>query len=92
MKVKTIKTNEVPKSGWKNMSNQGNITIVKGINKSLKLDITFLSNTKARVKMVLNLATSEGWKEKIPKLNHLWAPYTDMPKKRTNTKEIKEPK
>ena len=72
------------------MSSQGNITIVKGINKSLKSDITFLSSTKARVKMVLNLATSEGWKEKIPKLNHLWAPYTDMPKKRTNIKEIKD--
>ena len=49
--------------------------------KSLIVEIIFLSRTKARVNTVLNLATSEGWKEKIPKLSHLWAPETVIPKK-----------
>ena len=37
-------------------------------------EIYFFSSTKARINIVLNFATSEGWKEKIPKLSHLWAP------------------
>ena len=60
MKVNTINTNEVPKSGWKNMSSQGIITIIKGVTKSLSEEITFFSRTRARIKIVLNLATSEG--------------------------------
>ena len=79
--VKTSKTKEVPKSGWKKTNNQGQITTNKGINKSLIVKINFLSSTEARVSTVLSLATSEGWKEKIPKFNHLWAPETDIPKK-----------
>ena len=49
--------------------------------------IIFLSSTKARVNTVLNLATSEGWKEKIPKFSHLWAPETEIPKKKIKNKE-----
>ena len=78
---KTIKTKEVPKSGWKNINNQGITTTSKGNTKSLVVNINFLSSTKASVKTVLSLATSEGWKEKMPKFNHLWAPETDIPKK-----------
>ena len=70
-KVKTINTSEVPKSGWKNINNQGILTIKKGKNKSLNNEITLFSSTKAKASTVDNLATSEGWKEKIPKLNHL---------------------
>ena len=79
--VKTNNTNEVPKSGWKKTNNQGKITTTKGLTKSFIVEITFLSKTKARVSTVLNLATSEGWKEKSPKLSHLWAPETEMPTK-----------
>ena len=78
--VKTNKTKEVPKSGWKKINNQGTITTNKGNDKSLIVEMIFLSSTKARVNTVLNLATSEGWKEKIPKLSHLWAPETENPK------------
>ena len=77
--VKTNKTKEVPKSGWKKTNNQGKITTNKGNTKSLIVEIIFLSSTKARVNTVLNLATSEGWKEKNPKLSHLWDPDTEMP-------------
>ena len=63
------------------INNQGIITTNKGRTKSLIFEIIFLSSTKARVNIVLNLATSEGWKEKIPKFNHLWAPETEIPKK-----------
>ena len=56
-------------------------TIKKGNIRSFIEEIDFLSSTKARVNIVLNLATSEGWKEKIPKLSHLWAPYIEIPKK-----------
>ena len=71
----------MPKSGWKKISIQGTITTSKGDTKSLIVEIIFLSSTKARVNTVLNLATSEGWKEKKPKFSHLWAPETEMPKK-----------
>ena len=79
--VKTNKTKEVPKSGWKKINNHGTITTKKGNTKSLIVEIIFLSRTKARVNTVLNFATSEGWKEKKPKFSHLWAPETDIPKK-----------
>ena len=71
----------MPKSGWKKINNQGITTTNKGNTKSLIVKIIFLSSTKARVNTVLSLATSEGWKEKMPKFNHLWAPETDIPKK-----------
>ena len=71
----------MPKSGWKKINNQGKITINKGHTKSLNVTIIFLSSTKARVNTVLSLATSEGWKETKPKLSHLWAPETEIPKK-----------
>ena len=71
----------MPKSGWKKINNQGMITIKKGNTKSLILKLIFLSSTKARVNTVLNFATSEGWKEKMPKFSHLWAPETEIPKK-----------
>ena len=64
----------MPKSGWKNINNQGTITIKKGDIRSRAEEIDFLSSTKARINIILNFATSEGWKEKIPKLSHLWAP------------------
>ena len=53
----------------------------KGNTKSLIVRIIFLSSTKARVNTLLSLATSEGWKEKMPKFSHLWAPETEIPKK-----------
>ena len=71
----------MPKSGWKKINNQGTTTPSKGNTKSLIVEINFLSSTKARVNTVLSLATSEGWKEKIPKFSHLWAPETEIPKK-----------
>ena len=46
-------------------------TTNKGNTKSLIVKIIFLSSTKARVNTVLSLATSEGWKEKMPKFSHL---------------------
>ena len=79
--VKTNKTKDVPKSGWKKTSNQGKITTNKGVIKSLIVEITFLSKTNARESTVLNLATSEGWNEKNPKFSHLWAPETVIPTK-----------
>ena len=79
--VKTNKTKDVPKSGWKKINNHGTITTKKGINKPFIVRIIFLSSTKARVNTVLSLATSDGWKEKMPKFSHLWAPETEIPKK-----------
>ena len=35
LKAKTNKTKEVPKSGWKKINNQGQITTIKGNSKSL---------------------------------------------------------
>ena len=72
--MNTNKTSEVPKSGWKNINSQGTRTIKKGDSRSFIEEIDFFSSTKARVNIVLNFATSEGWNEKIPKLSHLWAP------------------
>ena len=71
----------MPKSGWKKINNQGKITTNKGNTKSFTVEIIFLSSTRAKVKTVLNLATSEGWKEKIPIFNYLWDPEIDIPKK-----------
>ena len=79
--INTINTRDDPKSGWKKTNNHGTITIKKGSIKSLTVEIIFFSKNKARMKIVLNLATSEGWKEKIPTLSHLWAPETVIPKK-----------
>ena len=71
----------MPKSGWKKINNQGKTTTNKGNTESFIVEIIFFSSTKARVNTVLNLATSEGWKEKMPKFSHLWAPETEIPKK-----------
>ena len=53
------------------------------------MEIIFLSSTEARVNTVLSLATSEGWKEKMPKFSHLWAPETDTPKNKSKIKILK---
>ena len=79
--VKTNNTKDVPKSGWKKINNQGIKNTNKGNPKSLIVEIIFLSRTRARANTVLNLATSEGWNEKSPKLNHLWDPEIEIPKK-----------
>ena len=71
----------MPKSGWKKINNQGITTTSKGNIKSLIVRIIFLSSTKARANTVLSLATSDGWKENMPKFSHLWAPETEIPKK-----------
>ena len=79
----------MPKSGWKKINNQGITTTNQGNTKSLIVRIIFLSSTKARVNTVLILATSEGWKEKMLKFSHLWAPETEIPKKLISNKDSK---
>ena len=60
IKKQNIKTNEVPKSGCKNIKIQGNKTIISGVSRSLKEQIVFFSSTAANEKTVVNFAISEG--------------------------------